>query len=126
MLKAIINISTGEVINVIEISPDDSGGYNHWVCPEGCEMRDADNAGPGFKWNGISYDNPDLLPDARLKYLISQERIDITTLPIEEQEAAKVQKDADMIELKAVLNIKLGFSELNISELQVLYRMERG
>lgn len=50
MRKALIETATGKVVNVIELEY----GAN-WQPPQGCYVRDAQNASPGDTWDGSKF-----------------------------------------------------------------------
>jgi len=72
MRKSLVETTTGNVINVIEIEPDDVGAYDHWQCPDGCELRDAEDSGPGWSWDGQSFLPPVITEATRLDVLMSE------------------------------------------------------
>lgn len=55
MRKALIETATGKVVNVIEIDPDDDGGYDHWPTPLGHELVNSEVAGLGDTWDGLRF-----------------------------------------------------------------------
>ena len=72
MKKALID-ATGYVVNVIEIDPDADGGYDHWPCPDGCELIDAvPPAQPGGTWDGASFTAPGMPDTPRLDVLMAE------------------------------------------------------
>jgi hypothetical protein len=56
MGKAIVEIGTGVVMNVVELEPDNNGTYISWQCPEGYEIKDIDESTGPAERGGI-YDN---------------------------------------------------------------------
>jgi hypothetical protein len=63
MRKTVVEIAINEnglrrVRNVILIDPDDNGGFDHWHCPDDCEMLDD---GPGAEPEAL-FDGVNFLP----------------------------------------------------------------
>ena len=57
MRTAVIEISSGKVVNCIELEP----GAN-WTPPTGCFVLASADAGPGDTWNGILFVKPPAPP----------------------------------------------------------------
>ena len=129
MIKAIVETATGRVDNVIEIEPDDEGGFSHWTCPDGYQMVDAGHlAQPGGTWDGSNFIAPVIPTPPRLDVLMAQgPAIQIYN------EATEVMDDrpaedlaADKAELLELLQSKLAASEnLTWEEMNKMLALER-
>lgn len=129
MRKAIVEITTGLIINVIEIEPDNDGGYDHWGCPDGCELIDAiGDAQLGATWNGSQFIAPVIPTPTRLELLMVQ-----GPATLEYDGATDVMVDrpiagiaADNAELLGLLQAKLAASEdLSWEEMNKMLALER-
>jgi len=120
---AVIEIATGKVINVVELEPDAD-----WNPPDGCEVRDGGDCGPGWTWNGTEF----LPPEAPIR-----DRIDVL---MSEGPATRVYNEetdvwsdrpaediaADKAELLGLLQSKLAASEdLTWEQMNRMLALER-
>lgn len=68
MRRALIESSTGKMVNVIEIEAD-----SIWQPPEGCELLDEANsqqASPGDTWDGTNFiPAPEPIPEAPIRFI---------------------------------------------------------
>lgn len=95
MNKAIVKTETGLVINVVVLDPDEDDSFDHWPCPDGCEIMDPLGiAGPGDTWDGTTFIRPEPPGPLRLDVLLSDG--DLAT---------------DKTELLELLRAKLALSE---------------
>ena len=129
MKKAIIQTDTGIVLNVIELEPDDGGAYDHWCCPDGCEIRDAVRpAQPGATWDGSAFTAPVIPEPPRLNVLMSK---GVATQVYDEATDAMIDRPAediaaDKTELLGLLQAKLAASEdLTWEEMNKMLALER-
>jgi hypothetical protein len=129
MRKAIIEVATDRVINVIEIEPDDDGGYDHWLCPDGCELIDAVSpAQPGATWNGFAFIAPVIPELPRLDVLMNEGP---ATQVYDEEADVMVDRPAediaaDKTELLGLLQTKLADTgDLTWEEMNKMLALER-
>jgi hypothetical protein len=129
MRKALIRTSTGVVENIIELSPDDSGGYSHWLCPEGFEVIDYETpATPGGTWDGTRFIAPVIPEVPRLDVLMAEGP---ATQVYDEGADALVDRPAediaaDKTELLGLLQTKLADSgDLTWEEMNKMLALER-
>jgi len=128
MRKAIVETATGKVLNVIEIEPDGDGGFDHWICSDGCELRDGDTANPGATWNGSEFVLPEVPIPSRLDVLMSEGP---ATQVYNEETNAMVARPADDIaadkaELLGLLQTKLADTgDLTWEQMNKMLALER-
>ena len=128
MKKAVVDTATGVVENTIVIDPDDDGGYAHWSCPDGCELIDADTAGPGWTWDGTVFSPPTTVEPSRLEMLMAAgpatQVYDEETDAMIDRPAADIA--ADKAELLGLLQTKLADTEdLSQNEMNKMLALER-
>lgn len=77
MRMAIVKIDATEaalVENIIEVEPDEAGGFSHWTCPEGFRLIEAgDNVSADWLWDGNELLPPPVVPTPRVRELMRGE-----------------------------------------------------
>jgi hypothetical protein len=119
--KAIINVATGFVENVIDIDPDAD-----WTCPVGHELIDGDDCGgPGWSWDGLSFSAPDAVTLPRIDVLMvaPTQTYDLDTDAMIDRPADDIA--AEHTELLGLLRAKLKSEDLTWEETQRMLRLER-
>ena len=129
MRKAIIESVTGLVVNIIELDLDDAGTHDHWLCPEGCELIDAEPlAQPGATWDGARFIAPVVPETPRLDVLLAEgpatQAYDDATETMVDRPAADVE--ADKTELLGLLHAKLADTgDLTWAQMNKMLALER-
>jgi hypothetical protein len=128
MKKAIVERSTGIVLNVIELEPDNDGTFNHWQTPDGCDLIDSDGAGPGWTWDGAIFSRPPTVAPLRLNTLMAggpaTQVYNAVTEVMDDRPAEDIA--ADKAELLGLLQAKLAASEdLTWDEMNKMLALER-
>ena len=124
MIKAIVETSTGVILNIIEIEPD-----AEWSIPDGCELLDAvPPAQPGGIWDGSHFTAPVISEPSRLDAMmrdgIATQVYDEATDKIIDRPAADIA--ADKVELLDLLQSKLAASgDLSWEEMNKMLALER-
>ena len=115
MRMAIVKIDPTEtalVENVIDIEPDEAGGFSHWTCPDGFKLVEAaENVSADWLWDGNELLPPPFVPTPRIDELMRGE-----TQVLNEETDTMVDRPAediaaDKTELLGLLRAKLAASE---------------
>ena len=129
MRKAVVEIRTGIVKNTILIDPDDRGGFDHWTCPEGCELQpaigDADGS-KGWTWDGSRFLPPTPEPLSRIQELLRSR----ATTVVDGMDVLKTEQalQSERVELLSLLLDKLHQDpdSLTDQEFRKIAQLERG
>ena len=76
MRKALIEIASGKVVNVVILPEDWAGDTGQWQIPEGHKLQDAGSAHPGDVWDGRAFVRPVIVvaPPTVISYEAFQDR----------------------------------------------------
>lgn len=122
MRKAIVETVTGLVVNVIEIEPNAD-----WTPPDGCDVLDAGDAGPGWLWDGQRLSPPEPVIPSRIYVLMR-----LSTFTFTDDGTKVLRPEVELVRERAQLlgllheKLQINPTSLPLEEIQKMLQLERG